>query len=326
MSHTITTACQRIYRNWANGTTMNNYLYTQINNFILKPPKASGLESVTYAGRFYSIHSMSLSKHSHKIGNHLIFRSGYAHTVLNTYCDIRFLSSFESSIMHGRTVPEQKMKSSRNCQEQMLKSSTEEPNYFYFHPLCQPEMRMRVVSSFDVVRDFINEEEEEILMKEVEPHLKRMKYEFDHWDDAIHGFRETERSRWGKAATIVVSRMRQYAFPAEDQQLPQIHVLDLAKAGVIKPHVDSVRFCGNIICGLCLLSDAVMRLVHVDNKDQVVDILLRRRSLYVMKDESRYNYTHEVLGEKDSYFGTESISRERRISIICRNHPREDGS
>lgn len=62
---------------------------------------------------------------------------------------------------------------------------------------------------------------------------------------AIHGFRETERSRWGKASTDILCRMRQYAFPEEKQQLPQIHVLDLAKTGVIKPHVDSVRVRGN---------------------------------------------------------------------------------
>ncbi|MPC60915.1 Alpha-ketoglutarate-dependent dioxygenase alkB 7, mitochondrial [Portunus trituberculatus] len=42
-------------------------------------------------------------------------------------------------------------------------------------------------------------------------------------------------------------------------------------------------FCGNTISGLCLLSDAVMRLRHV-------------------KDESRYNFTHEILGEEESFF------------------------
>lgn len=48
-------------------------------------------------------------------------------------------------------------------------------------------------------------------------------------------------------------------------------------------HFLYVQFCGNIICGVSLLSDAVMRLVNVEYKDQVVDILLRRRSLYIMK-------------------------------------------
>lgn len=198
------------------------------------------------------------------------------------------------------------------------------PNYLYFHPLCTPDTLKEIVSSFRVVNDYLSEDEEDTLMKEVEPHLKRLHYENDHWDDAIHGYRETERSRWGKASSVIVSRMRQYAFPENENQIAQIHILDLAKTGVIKPHVDSIRYCGNIICGLCLLSDAVMRLVQVDNKDQVIDIMLPRRSLYIMRDESRYKYTHEVLGEKESYFDTTAVCRDRRVSIMCRNYPKQD--
>lgn len=48
-------------------------------------------------------------------------------------------------------------------------------------------------------------------------------------------------------------------------------------------HFIYVQFCGNTICGVSLLSDAVMRLVNVEHKDQIVDILLQRRSLYIMK-------------------------------------------
>ncbi|XP_066986213.1 alpha-ketoglutarate-dependent dioxygenase alkB homolog 7, mitochondrial isoform X2 [Macrobrachium rosenbergii] len=160
-------------------------------------------------------------------------------------------------------------------------------------------------------------------MKEVEPHLKRLQYEFDHWDDAIHGFREIERGRWGKSASPIISRMKKYAFPEEKDMIAQVHILDLAKTGVIKPHVDSVRFCGNIISGVCLLSDAVMRLVHVNNKDQVIDVMLPRRALYIMRDGSRYNYTHEILEENKSFFGSIAVQRDRRVSVICRNNPKE---
>ena len=38
-------------------------------------------------------------------------------------------------------------------------------------------------SSFRLYPDFISLEEEENLMKEVEPHLKRQVYEKDHWDE-----------------------------------------------------------------------------------------------------------------------------------------------
>ncbi|XP_063611550.1 alpha-ketoglutarate-dependent dioxygenase alkB homolog 7, mitochondrial-like [Penaeus indicus] len=198
------------------------------------------------------------------------------------------------------------------------------PEYLHFHQETSVETREAVSSSFVVLRDFVTEEEEETLLKEVEPHLRRLHYEHDHWDDAIHGFRETERSKWGKASSKILARLQEFAFPNQDEKLALVHILDLAKTGVIKPHVDSIRFCGNTICGLCLLSDAVMRLVNVEDKTQIADIMLWRRSLYLMKDASRYNYTHEVLGEKESYFGSLPVPRERRISIMCRNYPRQE--
>ncbi len=37
--------------------------------------------------------------------------------------------------------------------------------------------------SMSVVEDFITPEEEKSLINEVEPHLSRLRYEFDHWDD-----------------------------------------------------------------------------------------------------------------------------------------------
>lgn len=198
-----------------------------------------------------------------------------------------------------------------------------EHELLHFHPSCKAETRTSVSSNFTVLTNFITEAEEEVLKKEVDPHLTRLKYEFDHWDDAIHGFREIERSRWTKQASLILARVCKSAFPDSGKKLPQTHVLDLAKSGVIKPHVDSVRFCGNIICGLCLLSDAVMRLRHVEQKDQVVDALLKRRSLYIMRDDARYNYTHEVLGEEESFFKGEPVVKERRVSIVSRNEPTE---
>lgn len=49
-----------------------------------------------------------------------------------------------------------------------------------------------------------------------------------------------------------------------------------------------------------------------------VDILLKRRSLYIMKDSARYKFSHEVLASKSKFIGNE-IVKDRRISIICRN-------
>lgn len=40
-----------------------------------------------------------------------------------------------------------------------------------------------VDGNLEVRENFISEEEESLLLKEVEPYLKRQKYQYDHWDD-----------------------------------------------------------------------------------------------------------------------------------------------
>ena len=118
--------------------------------------------------------------------------------------------------------------------------------------------------------------------------------------------------------------------------------------------LDKQKFCGDTITGLSLLSDAVMRLALEKDPNQYVDVLLKRRSLYIMRwvweqcslrplrgatitkivwhcglflsssssrGDARYLFTHAVLEDKASYFNGQHIPRDRRISVICRNEP-----
>lgn len=67
-----------------------------------------------------------------------------------------------------------------------------------------------------------------------------MRFVFVHFK-AIHGYRETEKSSWNKANTVVLERIQRKAFRPGASLLGHVHVLDLAGEGKIKPHVDSVR-------------------------------------------------------------------------------------
>ncbi|XP_068575048.1 alpha-ketoglutarate-dependent dioxygenase alkB homolog 7, mitochondrial [Cebidichthys violaceus] len=183
------------------------------------------------------------------------------------------------------------------------------------------ELVRRLGSQVEVRTGFITEEEEGSLLRELEPGLKKKRYEFDHWDDAIHGYRETERARWGAACEEVMNRVRSVAFPEGGPLLGPVHVLDLDKTGYIKPHIDSVKFCGSTIAGLSLLSDSIMRLVKEDATDEWVDLLLPRLSLYILRDQARYNFTHQILKDDESVFNGQKVPRLRRISVICRNLP-----
>ena len=42
-----------------------------------------------------------------------------------------------------------------------------------------------ILGSFKLIQTFINEEEEKCLLKEAERYLKKIRYEYDHWDDVI---------------------------------------------------------------------------------------------------------------------------------------------
>ena len=44
-------------------------------------------------------------------------------------------------------------------------------------------MQDLVVGNLEVCGNFISEEEQTLLLKEIEPYLKRQKYQYDHWDN-----------------------------------------------------------------------------------------------------------------------------------------------
>ncbi|KAM7372135.1 hypothetical protein PAMP_009328 [Pampus punctatissimus] len=183
------------------------------------------------------------------------------------------------------------------------------------------ELLQRLGSQVEVRTGFITEEEEGAFLRELEPGLKKKRYEFDHWDDAIHGYRETERVRWGAACEEILTRVRSAAFAEGSPLLGPVHILDLDKTGYIKPHIDSIKFCGSTIAGLSLLSDSIMRLVKEDATSEWLDLLLPRRSLYILRNQARYNFTHEILKDEESVFNGQKVPRQRRIAVICRNLP-----
>uniref|UniRef100_A0A2C9K1F0 Alpha-ketoglutarate-dependent dioxygenase AlkB-like domain-containing protein n=1 Tax=Biomphalaria glabrata TaxID=6526 RepID=A0A2C9K1F0_BIOGL len=178
-----------------------------------------------------------------------------------------------------------------------------------------------LANDMSVYNDFLTEEEENSLLQEAELALKRLRYETSHWDNAIHGYRETEKMSWNEQNSKIIQRVRHLAFSKRSSPLTFVHILDLAKDGFIKPHVDAVRFCGDTIAGMCLLSSCVMRLALEKDSTKYGDIYLPRRCLYIMKGRARYEFTHEVLKSEESKFKQQIVPRDRRISVICRNEP-----
>ena len=130
----------------------------------------------------------------------------------------------------------------------------------------------------------------------------------------------------------------------------------------VGPHVDSIKFSGKLICGLSLGSDRLLRLLHVQSSENntnnstsadknsttsheyldyhehkdvynrnlkdtnfpLIEAQVKRRSLYIIANDFRYLYTHEILGEH-SYHPSVLFSPgdekayHRRVSIMFRD-------
>ena len=70
------------------------------------------------------------------------------------------------------------------------------------------------------------------------------------------------------------------------EQLKHVVLLAVLFCSYIKPHVDSVKFCGEVIAGISLLSPSVMRLQHESDSAKCLLVLLPQRSLYILKSVS----------------------------------------
>jgi alkylated DNA repair protein alkB family protein 8 len=84
----------------------------------------------------------------------------------------------------------------------------------------------------------------------------------------------------------------------------------------LRPHKDRNYF-ENQICGVTLGSDSIMRFIKIKGGD-VVDVLIPRRSAYVMQDEARYKWNHSLPPRKKDTVEGMVRHRERRLSITYR--------
>jgi alkylated DNA repair protein alkB homolog 7 len=179
-----------------------------------------------------------------------------------------------------------------------------------------------------VYPNFLNTDEEESLISAADASLSRRMWEEGHWDAVIKNYRETQVlvSRLAPLARTATTRAAAN-FPAGPLTgLPQasVHFLELSPSGEILAHVDSIKFSGGIVAGLCLLSDAVMLLTPdppQENEGMIppmIKILLPRRSLYTLSGTARYKWAH-AIPSGTILFKDKPIVRERRISVMLRD-------
>jgi alkylated DNA repair protein alkB family protein 7 len=191
-----------------------------------------------------------------------------------------------------------------------------------------------IPSSAVVYENFLTDEEGHSLVQDIRAKMKRRRYEKGHWDAVITDYKEAElitEDEFLETSRIALEKTRQHLLKnhlTPDAKWLPCHAIDLKQDGELKAHVDSVRFSGDMVAGLSLLSTSIMRLrpgsdVGRDPEEGYVDMLLPPLSLYVMTGVSRYQYAHELLPTGSTFFAYDGtctvVERQQRLSIIFRD-------
>lgn len=167
--------------------------------------------------------------------------------------------------------------------------------------------------------DVISEAEEDALVTEADRYLRPRRYEPGHFDGVISNYRELQRPirQWSASSRAVLTRLAALALPPGVEPMP-VHVLDLKPEGWISRHVDHTEYSGAYIAGISLLSHAVMLLESEQGDGSAFELLLPRRSMYVLHGEARYQWGHSVPLEP-SFEGQPLPPKGRRISLLLRD-------
>ncbi|KAL9181178.1 hypothetical protein ACHAXT_009983 [Thalassiosira profunda] len=208
-------------------------------------------------------------------------------------------------------------------------------------------------ASAAVYPNFLTEAEGKSLIKEASKRLKRRRFENGHWDSVITGYREVELSQdcsspadqndvplFAKVIERTRSHIATHHLTNNKLLWNPCHAIDLSADGELTAHVDSVKFSGEIVAGVSLLSDSIMRLRpsskewesdgnsqniddDTDKPEGYVNLYLPQLSLYVLSGMSRYTYTHELLPSGSSFQFSDGdsieVTRGRRLSVIFRD-------
>ena len=168
-----------------------------------------------------------------------------------------------------------------------------------------------------ITLDVITEAEEAALAAQADSWFAGKPYEMGHFDGVAARYRELQRpaKRFSRPNRAVIDRLSRETLPAGASLMP-IHLLDLDAEGEIGRHVDHVEYSGAYIVGLSLLSDAVM-VLHHEHSTSSVELLLPRRSVYVLTAAARYEWAHALPARPT--FGGREVQKTRRLSVLLRD-------
>lgn len=168
--------------------------------------------------------------------------------------------------------------------------------------------------------DFIDEAREQQLLAEIDSqtwivdYLRRLQY---------YGYRNELDKPYDLIPFPIEMPplMRQLSEELVEQKIilrqpDQVIINEYVPGEGIKPHKDRAYY-ENQICGVNLGSGCIMRFIRGKN-EEVIDVEVPRRSVYVMQDDARKKWKHAIPPRKKDNIDGTLKHRERRISITYR--------
>ncbi|CAE6479148.1 unnamed protein product [Rhizoctonia solani] len=160
---------------------------------------------------------------------------------------------------------------------------------------------------------------------------KEYDFEEGHFDGVIRDYREMTVSSWPNSSPPELSHilLRLYKLIDSRNTPPnpglttpsnvQTHILHLASTGVILPHVDNIEASGSAIAGVSLGDTRILRLTQssAGSEDASFDVLLESGSVYIQRDDVRYNWRHEIPNITE--FQGRTVGGGQRISVMLRD-------
>jgi alkylated DNA repair dioxygenase AlkB len=177
------------------------------------------------------------------------------------------------------------------------------------------------ISDLIYVHNFISSDEHDFLVEKIDSQMwltdlqRRVQhygYKYDYKKHNIDkSFYIAPLPDW---ALTLAQRLHKVFSPTVPDQ---VIVNDYQPGQGISSHTDCVSCFTDVIISLSLCSSCVMDFSH-NQTGMKTSLLLDPKSLIVLKNEARYNWSHGIAKRKSDSFEGKIIKRSRRISLTFR--------
>lgn len=180
-----------------------------------------------------------------------------------------------------------------------------------------------LVNGLQIKFDFISEAEENILLKNIDNNqwlwdLKRKVQHYGYKYD--YKTRILDNSSFNGSLpdwmNFLIKRLNEYDIIdfIPDQAIVNEYVGNQG----ISPHIDCKPCFGEPIISISLSGSCIMNFELVPNSNTKIPIFLERRSLIIMKSESRSKWYHSIPSRLADIYNGEVYKRSRRVSVTIR--------